>query len=52
MVSYRLPRRYGFVSLGVTNLYDKRFRYHDTDFTNPVIEPDRVLFARVTLALP
>ncbi len=51
-LSYRLPRRYGFVSVGATNLFDKKFRYHDTDFTSPIFQPDRVLFARVTLALP
>jgi Tfp pilus assembly protein PilF len=51
-LSYRLPKRYGFVSIGATNLFDERFRYHDTDFTNPIIEPDRTVFARVTLALP
>jgi tetratricopeptide (TPR) repeat protein len=51
-LSYRLPKRYGFVSVGATNLFDKSFRYHDTDFTSPIVEPDRVVFARVTLALP
>ena len=52
MVSYRLPKRYGFVSIGATNLFDKKFKYHDTDFTNPIIQPERMFFARVTLALP
>ncbi len=52
MVSYRLPKRYGFVGIGATNLFDKKFKYHDTDFTNPIIQPARMFFARVTLALP
>jgi len=50
--NYRLPERYGFITLGVSNLFDQRFRYYDTDFNNPQIRPDRMFFARVTLALP
>src|SRR5437762_1331656 len=50
--SYRLPKRYGFVTVGATNLFDKKFKYFDTDFRNPSIRPDRMFFARVTLALP
>ena len=50
--SYRLPKRYGFVTVGATNLFDKKFKYFDTDFRNPSIRPARMFFARVTLALP
>ena len=49
-LSYRLPKRYGFVSVGATNLFDKQFRYQDMNFQSPIIQPDRVFFARVTLA--
>jgi tetratricopeptide (TPR) repeat protein len=31
-ISYRLPKRYGFITLGVTNLFDRRFKYQQTDF--------------------
>ncbi|PON17983.1 hypothetical protein C2W62_10370 [Candidatus Entotheonella serta] len=48
----RLPKRYGFVSLGVTNLFDENFRYQETDFDNPAIQPDRIVFGQVILSLP
>jgi tetratricopeptide (TPR) repeat protein len=59
-INYRLPDRYGFVTIGVTNLFDKKFNYFDTDrgFTetnpnlNPRVIPSRLFFGRVTLALP
>jgi len=51
-VSYRLPNRYGSVSVGATNLFDKRFKYFDVDRNNVRIQPDRVAFFRLTLALP
>jgi outer membrane receptor for ferrienterochelin and colicin len=51
-VSYRLPFRYGFISAGVTNLLDKEFRYFDRDFKNPAIQPDRMFFTKITVALP
>ncbi len=51
-INYRLPKRYGFITVGVTNLFDKEFRFFDTDFNNPSIRPDRMFFGRVTLALP
>jgi tetratricopeptide (TPR) repeat protein len=51
-ISYRLPRRYGIFTVGVSNLFDKRFRYFEVDVDNPTIQPDRMVFARFTLALP
>lgn len=51
-VSYRLPNRRGFVSLGVSNLFDKQFRYLDTDIASPTIQPRRMVFAKVTFVLP
>jgi hypothetical protein len=51
-VRYRLPARYGIITVGVTNLFDKRFRFFDTDLNNPSIQPDRFVFAKVTLAFP
>ncbi len=51
-VSYRLPKRYGFITLGAANVFDQQFRYHETDFANPTIQPDRMIFGRITLALP
>jgi Tfp pilus assembly protein PilF len=51
-INYRLPQRYGFVSVGGTNLFDKKFDYADTDVNNPRIQPGRSVYCRVTLALP
>lgn len=51
-ISYRLPKRYGLFTLGATNLFDQEFNYQETDFRNPTVQPDRVFFAQVTLALP
>lgn len=51
-VSYRLPNRYGFVSVGATNLTDEDFRFYEVDFNNATIQPTRSLIFRITLALP
>ena len=51
-INYRLPKRYGFVTLGATNLSDKKFKYFDRDLNNPSVQPKRTLFAKITLALP
>lgn len=51
-LSYRLPRRYGMVSVGASNLLDKQFDYFDTDRNNPMFQPARAVFARITLAFP
>jgi tetratricopeptide (TPR) repeat protein len=51
-ISYRLPKRYGFISVGATNLFDEEFKFFEVDFENPTIQPTRAVFARVTLAFP
>jgi tetratricopeptide (TPR) repeat protein len=51
-INYRLPKRYGFITVGASNLFDEEFQYADADWDNPSIQPDRVIFAKVTLALP
>jgi outer membrane receptor protein involved in Fe transport len=51
-VSYRLPKRYGFVTVGATNIADEHFKFFDVDMNNPTIQPERMVFARVTLAFP
>ena len=55
-ISYRLPKRLGFVSVGVKNLFNTRFNYFDTAFgsqlQNPTIQPDRFIYGKITLALP
>jgi tetratricopeptide (TPR) repeat protein len=51
-LSYRLPRRMGLVSVGATNLFDQDFRFFDVDVNNTTIMPKRMIFVRLTLALP
>jgi outer membrane receptor for monomeric catechols len=51
-IGYRLPQRYGFFTVGVTNLFDKNFKYFDPDINNASIRPSRTVFTKLTLALP
>jgi hypothetical protein len=51
-LNYRLPKRYGFITVGATNILDENFRYFDSDLNNASIQPVRMVFGRVTLALP
>ena len=51
-IGYRLPQRYGFVSVGVANLFDQDFKFFDRDARNPLIQPTRTVFGKVTLAFP
>jgi outer membrane receptor for ferric coprogen and ferric-rhodotorulic acid len=51
-ISYRLPKRYGFISVGATNLFNKHFNYQETDLRNPIVQPARFIYAKITLALP
>jgi opacity protein-like surface antigen len=51
-ISYRLPKRYGFFTVGATNLFDRSFRFQETDFNNPTLQPDRMFFTKLTLAFP
>lgn len=50
-ISYRLPKRYGIITAGATNLFDEEFKYFD-DSDNPMIEPDRKIFVTMTVQLP
>jgi len=49
-VGYRLPKRYGFITAGVSNLFDKNFKFVDTDPFNPQVYPERFFFTRLTLS--
>jgi tetratricopeptide (TPR) repeat protein len=49
-LAYRLPRRWGLISLEARNLFDQRIRFQDTDPANPTIYPERLILARFTLA--
>ncbi|NNJ96928.1 MAG: TonB-dependent receptor, partial [Gammaproteobacteria bacterium] len=56
LLGYRLPRRLGFLTLQVNNIFDEAFTYQDysvfrSDFFNysPQFIPERNIYARVTL---
>ena len=51
-VRYRLPKRYGFLVFGASNLTDETALYQATDLRNPTIRPGRQIFGKVTLAFP
>jgi tetratricopeptide (TPR) repeat protein len=51
-VGYRVPKRYGILSVGVTNLFDKKFKYFEVDIYNSRIQPARQVFCGITFALP
>jgi tetratricopeptide (TPR) repeat protein len=55
---YRLPRRFGFISVGVNNATDEEFSYLATESILPSnarnlsLRPGRLVYAKVTLAFP
>ena len=49
LVGYRLPKRYGIVSLEARNIFNNGFRFLDTDPGNPVFNPCRIVVGRITL---
>jgi len=49
-ISYRLPKRFGLITVGAKNLFDKSFRYQDSDPINPMMQPSRLIYGKFTLA--
>ena len=54
-LGYRLPRRWGTVTLGVKNLFDESFSFQDVNFASqepvaPLYQPERLIFGQVTLS--
>jgi len=49
-LSYRLPKRYGLITLEVRNLFDEEFNFQDTDALNPQIQPDRMILGKIILS--
>jgi hypothetical protein len=55
-VGYRLPKRFGIISFGLTNLLDQKFHYQDDNYrefpdqpsSGPYF-PERLFFGRITL---
>jgi outer membrane receptor protein involved in Fe transport len=48
-VSYRLPKRFGYISLEGKNLFNRSFHHQDTDPINPQVRPKRVIYGKLTL---
>ena len=52
-LGYRLPKRYGIVSINFANLLDEEFRYQGSfnlsEPRAPRFEPERAIFARINL---
>ena len=48
-VTLRLPNRYGSLSIEARNLFDKRFRFEETNAASATISRRRLVFARATL---
>ncbi|MCP4625969.1 MAG: TonB-dependent receptor [bacterium] len=51
-INYRFPKRYGFATLGVKNLFDEDFDYFEVDRKNLTIQQDRQVVFKLTIALP
>jgi hypothetical protein len=51
-LSYRMPNRYGLLTVGARNLFDKNFQFQETDLNNPTVSPERLVFGQLTIALP
>jgi outer membrane receptor protein involved in Fe transport len=49
-ISYRLPRRWGLITLEGRNLLNERFHFQDTDLSNPTLIPERLILLKFTLA--
>jgi tetratricopeptide (TPR) repeat protein len=48
-IGYRLPKRWGLITLEARNLLDTMFQFQDRDPANPQIYPERIIFARISL---
>lgn len=49
-IGYRLPKRWGLITVGAKNVLGEDFKFEDTDLASPSIQPERLIFARFTLA--
>jgi tetratricopeptide (TPR) repeat protein len=49
-VGYLLPKRWGLLTVEARNLFDRSFKFQDTDPANPEIFPTRSVLVRLTLS--
>ena len=50
VIGYRLPKRSGIFTIEAKNLFDEHFRFQDINLGNPLIQPDRLILAKLTLS--
>jgi tetratricopeptide (TPR) repeat protein len=48
-IGYRLPKRYGIISVEAKNLFNTGFNFTDTNAANPAIQPQRLIVGKITL---
>ena len=48
-VGYRLPKRFGLITLLAKNIFDTQFKYQETDLVRPSFVPDRRILLRFSL---
>ncbi len=49
-IGYRLPKRFGLITVEGKNLFNEGFKFQDTDPANPRIAPERFILGRITLS--
>jgi tetratricopeptide (TPR) repeat protein len=49
-VGFRLPKRFGLITLEARNLFDEKFRFQETDPVSPSLYPERLIVGRITLS--
>jgi hypothetical protein len=49
-VGYRLPGRFGLITVEAKNMFNQRFKFQDTDPASPSFIPERVVLGRIVLA--
>lgn len=50
-IGYRFPRRLGLIAVEGRNLFDRMFRFQETDPARPSVLPGRAVVVKVTLSL-
>ncbi len=48
-IGYRLPKRFGLITLVGKNVFDEKFRFQDTDPGNPRIFSERLMLLKFNL---
>ncbi len=49
-IGYRLPKRLGIVTVGAQNIFDREFQFQEIDPKNPLVQPNRFIYTKLTLA--